>query len=126
MLPSFAHHTITILHPTFIDERGSQKANYALPESLTVVEDCILEPLPSQDAQGDREAVLHEWHLMAPPGTVLRSEDQVLLGEVTLAALPTLPLDRRLGVHGDPQVWDSPTGAVDYVEARVRSWEHGR
>lgn len=124
MLPSFAHQTITILHPSFITERGSEKANYTEPASLTVVEGCILEPLPSRDAQGDREAVLHEWHLMAPPGTVLASVDMVLLGRVTAEELEAYD-GQRLGVHGDPQDWDSPTGLVDYIEARVRSWQHG-
>lgn len=124
MLPSFAHHTVTILHPTFDSERGSQKANYAVPASLTVVEGCILEPLASQDAQGNREATLHEWHLMAPPGTVIVSADQILLGAVLPENLGAYT-GQRLGVHGDPQEWSSPTGALDYIEMRLRSWVHG-
>lgn len=125
MLPSFSHHTVTILKPTFVNERGSRKADYGTPAQLLVVEECILEPLPSQDAKGDREAVLHEWDLKVPPGTPLVSSDMVLLGVVTADTFPSYD-GQRLGVHGDPQAWDSPTGLVDYLQARVREWDHGR
>lgn len=124
MLPSFAHHTVTRIRPTWVLERGSQKADYANPTSLLTIRGCILEPLPSQDAAGDQEATLFEQHLMLPPRSDLISTDLVVVGEVTLAEWPTW-LGVKYGVHGDPQQVESPTGVTDYMECRIRVWVHG-
>lgn len=117
MLPSFAHHEIRIVHPTMVNDHGSEVPQYVYdPEdesTYEVVEGCIMEPLESQDADGDRAAVLHNWHLMAPPGTSLSSSDLVIFDGV------------KLGVHGEPQEWEGPTSLTDYLEAHLRTWIHG-
>jgi hypothetical protein len=123
-LPAFAHHTVTRVRPTWILERGSQKADYDHPASLLTIWGCILEPLPSADAAGDQAATLFEQHLMLPPGSDLTATDLVVFGVVSIVDWPTW-VGVKYGVHGDPQRVGSPTGAVDYMECRVRAWVHG-
>lgn len=124
MLPSWANQTITRIRPTWFKERGSQKANYDNPASLLIVEGCILEPVASQDARGDREATLFEYHLMLPPESDLLATDLVVEGALSLAGYPAF-VGVKYGVHGNPARVKAPMGLTDYIDCRVRVWVHG-
>ena len=121
MLASFAHQTVTRVRPAWVTERGSQKADYVHPASLLVIDGCVVEPVPSQDARGDREATMFEQHLMLPPGSDLKATDLVLLGAVKLADYATFT-GTKYGVHGEPEDADSPSGNLAYMECRIRVW----
>ena len=44
MLPSFATQTITIIRPTFVDERGSLVPDWDNPEKTIKVDGCSVQP----------------------------------------------------------------------------------
>jgi hypothetical protein len=113
MLPTFAHQTIEIVHPSeWKDDHGTQIPKYDLTNSATIetIEDCVLEPT---DGAEDQNGLRWDYDLNAPPGTPLTGSDLVRYGGIVYKVI------------APPQEFESPTGLLDYQHSKLETWKHG-
>ncbi|MGV3564157.1 MAG: hypothetical protein ACO1ON_12845 [Nocardioides sp.] len=111
MLPSWATETITVVRPSWRDERGKQVPDYDTPAARTVVEGCEVQSGASTEDLGARQNVIIRHTVWAPAGTVVGARDAVEF-EGT-----------RYAVDGEPMRWRSPTGALSHVQIFLIDWE---
>lgn len=111
MLPSWANDTITVIEPTWRDDRGTETADYDNPSSVTVVPGCSVQPGASTEDLMGRTNVIVRHTVYAPPGTVINAHAAVEYDGT------------RYAVDGQPARWPSPTGAVSNVVLLLVDWE---
>jgi hypothetical protein len=111
MLPSFAKETVTIVRPSWVDERGKQIPDYENPAETVTLANCSVQPGATSEVLEGRQNSTIRFSLYAPPGTVIGAQDAVIYDGV------------RYAVDGAGQSWKSPTGAVSHVVAALVDWE---
>lgn len=110
MLPSFARQTVTVARAPYIDSRGTQVRDWSAAVE-TAVAGCSVQPNASDTAWTDTsQAVTVRARLWCPPGTDIQAGDRVTVEGVQYA------------VEGAPMAWQSPTGAIDHIEAALVDW----
>ena len=110
MLPSFASKTITISRAPYIDSRGTKIRDWSQAQD-TQVEGCILQPNSADtDWTDTTQAVTVRARLWCPPETDIKADDRVTVD------------GNQYAVNGNPMMWESPTGALDHIEAALIDW----
>ena len=114
MLPSFAADAITVVLPATRASRGTTVPDWANAQRRRVT-GCIVQlPATSMDLDGRAQTQL-TGTVYAPSASDIRAGDRIEW------------VDRRgvthhLAVNGEPMPWQSPTGRVSHVQARVSEW----
>ena len=111
MLPSWAADTITIVRPSWVEERGKKVPDYRTPAETVTVTGCSVQPAGTSETLTARQAESVRLTVYAPPGTVIGAHDAVEWQGV------------RYQADGGGQQWQSPTGAVSHVVAALVDWE---
>ena len=111
MLPSWCRDEVTIVRPSWVEERGKRIPDYDSPAETVVVSGCSVQPGATSEVQEGRQNVTVRWTLIAPPGTVIGAHDAVDWEGV------------RYQADGGGQAWRSPTGSVSNVVAALVDWE---
>lgn len=110
MLPSFASRQVTIERAPYIDSRGTQVRDWSQASSRTV-NGCLVQPVDGSTAWTDpTQAVTVRARLWCPPGTDIQPDDRVIADGIIYA------------IEGAPMAWQSPTGAIDHIEAALVDW----
>ena len=110
MLPSFCKDQITRIRPTLTDKRGTQVLDWATPNSL-IINGCSVQPVTtSRDFDGRTVQVSEEWTLYAPPNSDIKAGDRIEWRSITFE------------INGSPMPWESPTGRVSHIYARLSEW----
>lgn len=108
MLPSFARESVTRLRaPLVEDEYHNEVQDWSGASPLTIT-GCLVQPLSSSEYTIEREAITTRWRLFAPTGSDVKATDRVVWRGDTFE------------VEGDPQTWDSPSGATSSMQALLR------
>lgn len=112
VVATFARATIQRLRPQLIpDSHGNSVPDWSLPADAVWIGGCSVQPAATQENLANRDTVLDEFTVYAP-----RFAD---IG----------PLDRiqwqggDYEVVGQPNAWDSPTGAVSHIQFNMRRWK---
>lgn len=114
MLPSFARDRVTVVRPAMRESRGTHVADWQ-NATRTAVGGCVVQlPTTSMDLDG-RAATQLAGTLYAPSGTDVRAGDRIEWTDGRGVA-------HDLAVDGEPMPWESPTGRVSHVQARVVEW----
>ena len=110
MLPSFARKTITVSRAPYIDSRGTKVKDWEHAVDHTVA-GCSLQPVQGDTAWTDTtQAVTVRARLFLPPDADVRPDDRITADGFQYA------------IAGAPMPWESPTGAVDHIEASLIDW----
>lgn len=110
MLPSFATDTITVIHPSLVDDRGTPSADYDNPVSRVEILGCSVQPGASDEDLLGRTQETIRYTVYAPPGSDITAQSAVEFdGE-------------RFAVDGRPDKWRSPTGAVSHMVVLLIDW----
>ena len=115
MLPSFAHETVTVLRPAMRSSRGTLVPDWqnASGHELT---GCIVQlPSTSMNLDGRTQTQL-TGTVYAPTNSNIRAGDRIEWTDCR-------GVTHFLAVNGEPMPWQSPTGRVSHVQARVAEWE---
>lgn len=110
MLPSFARQTVTRLRATYIEQRGTSVRDWSNPDRLEIAGCSLQGSTGSTTWNDDRHPSAADATLYAPPGADIADADRIEYRGTVYA------------VDGIPVEWESPTGAVDHVEARLVTW----
>jgi len=110
MLPSFCRSEITVKRANLVDKRGTTVADWTNPLTFTI-QGCSVQPSTStRDFDGRTLGISEEWTLYAPTGANLKAGDRVYWqGSV-------------FEINGAPMPWESPTGRISHVFARLNEW----
>lgn len=109
---SFAIETVHIVRPPWITERGRQVQDWRnAPDPGRPVPGCTGWPGPSSEHSDRRDGVVIARTELLPAGTDVLATDGVRIA------------DELFKVEGRPQVWRSPTGALDSVVVELIRWE---
>lgn len=111
MLPSWARDKVTIIRPSWVEERGKKIPDYDDPAAMVEVSGCSVQPGATSEVQEGRQNTTVRWTLLAPTGTVIGAHDAVEWQGM------------RYQADGGGQSWKSPTGAVSHVVAALVDWE---
>ena len=110
MLPAWANDEITIITPSWVEERGKQIPDYR-NGVRTVVKGCSVQPGGQTENLAGRQAVEVRFTVYAPPGVRVDAHDAVEY-EGTL-----------FQVDGGALLWKSPTGSVSHSVMNLVDWE---
>lgn len=108
---SFANDEITVIDPTWIDDRGTRTPDYDNPAATRVVKRCSVQPGAATEELQARTHVTIRHTVFAPKNTVVDEHSGVKFEGV------------RYMVDGVPGRWKSPTGAVSNVVIALVDWE---
>lgn len=115
MLPSWCKDTVTVVHPSMSESRGTVVPNWANAQRH-VVRGCSVQlPTTTMELDGRTQTALRGT-LYAPPSASIRAGDRIEWTDFTGVAHDLL-------VDGEPMPWKSPTGRVTHVQARLAEWE---
>lgn len=110
MLPSFCKDSITRIRPTLTDKRGTTVFDWDNPDTLTIG-GCSVQPnATTRDFDGRTIQVTEEWTLYAPPNSDIKAGDRVSWRGNTFE------------INGAPMPWESPTGRISHIYARLAEW----
>lgn len=110
MLPSFFRTTVTVERAATTQQRGTTVRDWA-HSTTHQVGGCSVQPVATATAWGEvAQPATYDAVMFAPPGADIQEGDRVTARGVTYH------------VEGMPLPWESPTGAVDHVEARLVTW----
>lgn len=111
MLPSFMTRTVTVVRPGRRAQRGTTVPDWDHPAMTLDVGGCgVQTPTTGEELDG-RTATTLGGTVYLPPGTDVRAGDAIDYN------------GHRYHVVGEPMVWESPTGALDHMQARIAEWE---
>lgn len=97
------------------ESRGTVVPNWANAQR-SVVSGCSVQlPTTSMELDG-REQTALSGTLYAPPSASIRAGDRIEWTDFTGVAHVLL-------VDGEPMPWQSPTGRITHVQARLAEWE---
>lgn len=111
MLPSFANDDVTVIEPSWFDDRGTATADYDNPMSVKEVRGCSVQYGASAEDLAGRTQLTVRYTVLAPPGAPI-TEHSAVEYEGT-----------RYSVEGQPARWKSPTGAVSHVSVLLIDWK---
>ena len=110
MLPSFCRDSVTVKRAALVDSRGSKVLDWSNPTEIHLSR-CSVQPSTSaRDFDGRTIQVTEDWTLYAPPGSDIQAGDRIEWNGVTFE------------IDGAPMPWQSPTGRVSHVWARLKEW----
>lgn len=110
MLPSFCQKTVTVIHPGKKQSRGKTVDDWETATE-TQVAGCSIQPASTSTDFGDaRQQVTSGAVLYLPPGAAIARGDRI-------------ECDGRVWkTDGEPQAWESPTGALDHIVIALVDW----
>lgn len=107
MLPSFARTVVTVIRPAVTTERGSNYPDWAAAAEHKVT-GCSFQPGGStEDLNDGRDAVRIDATVYLPARSNIAAGDRIRVPQGTF------------NVVGEPEVWESPTGRMSHVIARL-------
>lgn len=110
MLPSFCRDTVTVKRAALVDSRGTKQLDWSDPTTKTIA-GCSVQPNTStRDFDGRLIQITEDWTLYAPPGSDIQSGDRIEWNGLTFE------------INGAPMPWQSPTGRVSHIWARLSEW----
>lgn len=110
MLPSFCRDSITVKRGRLAPGRGAEVIDWSNPIKFTI-DGCSVQPSStSRDFDGRSLQVTEEWTLFAPSGSDLKAGDRIEWSGLSFE------------VDGAPMPWQSPTGRVSHIWARLKEW----
>lgn len=110
MLPSWCTQVVTVLRAPLVTAGHRQERDWAHAQPHTV-SGCSVQPAGTSSGFGTVDAVATaDAVLYAPPGSDIQDGDRVQYGSATFV------------VDGIPCGWESPTGRVSHVQARLTKW----
>ena len=110
MLPSFCRDTVTRKRAQQVDNRGTITLDWSNPQTLPIA-GCSVQPNTStRDFDGRTIQVTEEWTLYAPFGSDIAAGDRIEWNGITFE------------INGAPMPWQSPTGRVSHIWARLAEW----
>lgn len=110
MLPSFARKSVTVARAPYVDSRGTRVRDWSQAVEHTVG-GCVLQPVQGATAWTDpTQAVTVRAVLYMPPDADVRPDDRITADGHVYA------------ISGAPMAWQSPTGAIDHIEASLVDW----
>ena len=101
MLPSWATDVVTLVEPTWVDERGKQVAVYG--DEGVAVSGCSVQPGASSEDLALRDNAEVAATAYLPPGVAVSRHARVLWDGGVYE------------VVGEPQKWRSPLGSLDHI-----------
>ena len=111
MLPSWCSETVTVLRAPIATRGGRSERDWSQAAQHAVA-GCSVQPGGTSTGFGTVDAVsTADATLYAPPGADVDEGDRVVAASGTYV------------VDGIPYAWNSPTGRVSHVQARLRKWE---
>ena len=110
MLPRFCKDVVTVKRAEQVDKRGTTVLDWSSPTTFEI-SGCSVQPsTTSRDFDGRALQVSEDWVLYAPPDADVQAGDRVEWhGSV-------------FEINGSPMPWESPTGRVSHVWARLVEW----
>lgn len=115
MLPSFSADTITVVHPAMRESRGTTVPDWANAQRHVIRRCHVQLPATSMDLDGRTQTQL-TGTVYAPTNSSIRAGDRIEWTDC-------VDVTHHLAVIGEPMPWQSPTGRVSHVQARVAEWE---
>lgn len=110
MLPSFCKDVVTVKRANVVYRRGSDVFDWENPQTFEL-SGCSVQPSQStRDFDGRTLSVSEEWTMYAPAGADLRAGDRVSWRGLDFE------------INGAPMPWQSPTGRVSHIWARLSEW----
>ena len=111
-LPSWAATTVTVRRAPMIVDHGSRVADPDPEHAAThIIERCDFQPAAGQELTDRRDTLGGGGLLLLPPGSDINGTDEVVIHGESYA------------VQGRPQVWASPSGALDHIVVTLTDWE---
>lgn len=111
MLPSFAKQSITIVRPTFIDERGSLVPDWDNPEKTITVDGCSVQPATTSLSQDGRVLGISDgWTAYLPEGTDVQAGDRIIFD------------GNAYEINGEPREWVGPM-QTSHIQLNLLRWE---
>lgn len=111
MLPSFVRQSITIVRPTFIDERGSLVPDWDNPEKTIEVDGCSVQPATTSLSQDGRVLGISDgWTAYLPEETDVQAEDHIVWDGNTYE------------INGEPRKWIGPM-RTSHIQLDLIRWE---
>lgn len=115
MLPSFAADAITVVRPVMRESRGTTVPDWANAQRH-VINGCHVQvPATSMDLDGRTQTQL-TGTVYAPTNSDIRAGDRIEWTDCR-------GVTHYLAVNGEPMPWQSPTGRVSHMQARVAEWK---
>lgn len=115
MLPSWCRDAVTVVRPAATEQRGTVVPDWANAQRHSVTGCSVQVPTTSMALDG-REQTALRGTLYAPPTASIRAGDRIEWTDFTGVAHSFL-------VDGEPMPWQSPTGRVTHIQARLAEWE---
>lgn len=110
MLPSWCKHTVTVLRAPTVTKGMRTERDWPKATSHTLT-GCSVQPAVTSTGFGTVDAVsTADATLYAPPFADIAEGDRVEFDGATYV------------VDGIPYEWQSPTGRVSHLQARLRKW----
>lgn len=110
MLPSFCDDAVTVKRARLVERRGTIVPDWSDPQEFEL-RGCSVQPgSTSRDFDGRAVQVTEDWTLFAPPGSDIEAGDRIVWR------------GRTFETDGAPMPWESPTGRVSHVWARLAEW----
>ena len=110
MLVSFARQAVTVIEPSWVDDRGTLRPDYDSPISSAVYSPVIVAPgASSEDLQARLQNTVR-WTVYADQGVVATNKAGVFFAGVLYA------------IEGESALWQQPTGGPKTVLSLI-DWE---
>lgn len=102
---------VELVEPTWIDDRGTPRADYENPASRLTVRNCSVQPGATSEDLQNRTQVTIRCNVYLPPNAPITENTQVWVK------------GRAYSVNGDVEDWESPTGRLSHQVANLAYWE---
>lgn len=114
MLPSWCRDSVTVVRPVRALQRGTTVPDWSNAQTHALT-GCSVQLTTTSMALDGREQTALRGTLYAPPASDVRAGDRIDWNDPTGVA-------HSLLVDGEPMPWQSPTGRVMHVQARLAEW----
>lgn len=114
MLPSWCRDAVTVVRPARKEQRGTTVPDWANAQRHPLTGCSVQLPNTSMALDG-REQTALRGTLYAPPASDVMAGDRIDWTDPMGVAHSFL-------VDGEPMPWQSPTGCVAHVQARLAEW----
>lgn len=110
MLPSWCRHSVIVSRAPLVTRNRREERDWANAQCHTIT-GCSVQPSGTSTDFGGVDAVATaDAILYAPYGADIAEGDRIQYGGATFV------------IDGIPYPWDSPTGRVSHLQARLRKW----
>lgn len=109
MLPSFTRDVVTLVEPTWVEERGNKVATY--PGPGVEVGGCSVQPGAATEDMARRDNVVVRATVFLPPGVAVTRHAKVIFeGD-------------EFQIDGIPMRWRSALGGADHTVLALVDWQ---